>query len=120
MAWATPLATASWPTPRWVVPRTSPSKNSSCARTSSSRQRCIVRYMARPSSRSTLAAVTSVAMRSVRVGDEQLVARELRDHARAVGGDDDLLLDARRGVAILGRAVRLEGDDHALLELDRV
>ena len=37
-----------------------------------------------------------------------------------VGGHDDLLLDPRRGDAVLGRAVRLEGDDHALLELDRV
>src|SRR4029078_12087037 len=36
------------------------------------------------------------------------------------GGDDDLSLDPRSGVAVLGRAIRLERDDHALLDLDRV
>ena len=45
---------------------------------------------------------------------------EAGDHLRAVGGDDDLLLDPGRRHAVLGRAVRLERDDHALLQLDRV
>src|SRR4249920_3370109 len=58
--------------------------------------------------------------RSVGVGDEQLVGWEAGDDLRTVGGDDDLLLDARRGDAVLGRAVGLECDDHALLEFDRM
>src|SRR4051794_39529575 len=65
-------------------------------------------------------AVSTTGPASVRVRDEQLGGREARDHLRAVGRDDDLLLDPGGGVAVLGGAVRLERDDHALLELDRV
>ena len=39
---------------------------------------------------------------------------------RAVLGDDDLLLDPRRGEAVAGRAVGLQREDHAGLELDRL
>ena len=46
--------------------------------------------------------------------------REAGDDLRPVRGDDDLLLDPGRREAVLRRAVRLEGDDHALLDLDRV
>ena len=48
----TPAATASWPTPRWVVPRTRPSKKSSWARTSKKRHSTIVRYIRSRVSRS--------------------------------------------------------------------
>src|SRR5690349_11468773 len=117
IAAATPAATASCPTPRCVVPRTSPSKNSSWARVSNSRHSTIVRYIRRRVAWSMAGAVEAM---SVRVRDEQLVGRELRDDHGAVGSDDDLLLDPGRRVAVLGRAVCLERDDHALLELDRV
>ena len=40
--------------------------------------------------------------------------------SRPVGGDDDLLLDPRGRAAVVARAVRLEREDHALLDLDRV
>jgi hypothetical protein len=41
-------------------------------------------------------------------------------HAWSLGRDHDFFLDPRRRNAVLGRAVRLEGDDHAFLDLDRV
>src|SRR5262249_6034557 len=121
IAAAKPAATASWPTPRWVVPRTRPSKNSSWARDSNRRHSAIVRYIARRVWRSAAgAAAREVAMAtSVGVGDEQLLGREARDHLGAVGRDDDLLLDPRRREPVRRRAVRLEGDDHPLLQLDR-
>src|SRR5918994_3951931 len=119
MAAAKPAATASCPMPRCVVPRTRPARNSSWVRCSNSRHSSIVRYIRRRSWRSTVpAAVASVT--SVLIGDEQLLRREAGDDLRLAGGDDDLLLDARRRVAVCGGAVGLERDDHALLELDRV
>src|SRR6185295_2409139 len=117
MAAATPAATASWPTPRCVVPRTRPSKNSSWARTSNVRHSTIVRYIRRRVAWSMAGAVEAT---SVRVRHEELGRREARDDLRSLGGDHDLFLDPGRGVAVLGRAVGLERDDHALLELDRV
>src|SRR5437870_8471010 len=57
---------------------------------------------------------------SIRIGHHQLFGGEQREQLWAVRGDHDLLLDSRRRVAVLGRAVRLQGEDHALLELDRV
>src|SRR6476659_4504317 len=119
MAAATPAATASWPMPRWVVPRTRPSKNSSWARTSNCRHSTIVRYIRRRVSRSMPGALVAMPL-LVGVGDEQLVGWETGDDPGTVGGDHDLFLDPRGGHAVLRRAVRLEGDDHALLELDRV
>src|SRR4051812_22736978 len=111
--------------PRWVVPRTSPSKKSSCARTSKYRHSTIVRYIRSRVSRSMSGTVVAmraswIIARSVRVGDEELVGWEAGDDLRAVGCDDDLLFDPRRGVTILRRAIGLEGDDHPLLELDGV
>ena len=50
---------------------------------------------------------------SVPVGDRKLVGREQRDDLRARRRDDDLLLDARRGDAVGGRAVRLDREHHA-------
>src|SRR4029078_12917899 len=97
MAAATPAATASWPTPRCVGPRTSPSKNSSWARTSKKRHSTIVRYIRSRVARSrSVVVVTVVFSPSVRVGDEQLVGREAGDDLRPVGGDHDLLLDPGR------------------------
>ena len=40
--------------------------------------------------------------------------------AAARRGDDDLFLDAGRRLAVARGAVRLEGEHHALLDLDRV
>jgi len=44
----------------------------------------------------------------------------LVEQLRAVGGDDDLLLDASGGMAVVRRAVRLQGEHHALLDDDGV
>ena len=107
--------------PRWVVPRTSPSKKSSWARTSKNRHSTIVRYIRSRVSRS----ISGVAVAIV-VAPSRRWRRTARRTgsvvmtSRAVGGDDDLLLDPRRRHAVLGRAVRLEGDDHAFLELHRM
>src|SRR5687767_5270996 len=124
MAAANPAATASWPMPRWVVPRTRPSKNSFCARVPKRRHSTIVRYIPRRTSGSTAAvpgrAAVSVIASSVRVGHEQLRRREARDHLRPFLRDHDLLRGPRGRVAVLGGTVRLEGDDHALLDLHRV
>ena len=57
---------------------------------------------------------------SVLVRDHELFAREERDDPRPVGGHDDLLLDPRGRATVGGRAVRLEGEQHALLQLDRL
>src|SRR5919108_566639 len=73
MATANPAATASWPTPRWVVPRTRPSKNNSWARVSRSRHSCINRYSVNPVSRSSVAGATvtvAIGSRSISGGDE--------------------------------------------------
>ena len=40
--------------------------------------------------------------------------------SRPVRGDDDLLLDPRGRPAVRGRAVRLQGEQHALLDLHRI
>src|SRR5688572_6177753 len=126
MAPPNPAATASWPTPRWVVPRTRPSKNNSWARTSNLRHSTIVRYRRRSSSGSLVASTGSVRERvdvmpaSVRVGDEELLRGEAGDHLGAIGRHDDLLLDPCRRVPVLRGAVRLEGDHHPLLDLDGV
>src|SRR5688572_6288694 len=120
MAAPNPAATASWPIPRCVVPRTSPARNSSWVRCSNSRHSSMVRYIRSRRSRSSSAADAAASVRSVLIGDEQLLRREAGDDLRPFGGDDHLLLDPRRGVAVGGRAVRLEGDDHPFLELDRV
>src|SRR3954471_8026442 len=110
--------------PRGGVPRTSPSKKTSCARTPKSRHSTIVRYIRSRVSRSMSGTVVAMRAswiaRSVRVGDEELVGWKAGDDLRAVGCDDDLLFDPRRRVAILRRAIGLEGDDHPLLELDGV
>src|SRR6188472_3588877 len=126
MAAATPAATASCPIPRCVVPRTSPARNSSWVRCSNRRHSSIVRYIRRRRSRSRSCAAGAEelaspgSLTSVLVRHEQLLGREVGDDLWPVGGDDDLLLDASRRVAVLGRAVRLEGDDHSLLQLDRM
>ena len=52
--------------------------------------------------------------------DEQLVGGEAGDHFAAVGRDDDLLLDPCRRASVRRGAVRLEREDHALLERDRM
>src|SRR4051812_7228893 len=56
---------------------------------------------------------------SVRVDDDQILGREQREDSRPVGHNDDLLLDARRGEAVGGRAIRLEREHHPRLQLDR-
>src|SRR5690349_18062818 len=115
MATAKPAATASWPVPRWVVPRTRPRRTAPApaprtAGTPASSGRARVGSPCR--GRSPLP--------SVRVRHEQLLRREAGQDLGPVRRDDDLLLDPGRRVAVLRRAVRLEGDHHALLQLDRV
>src|SRR3954447_2342405 len=56
--------------------------------------------------------------KSVRVGDDEVLGRKERENPRTVLGHHDLLLDAGRGHAVAGRAVGLEGEHHAGLELD--
>src|SRR5215813_255611 len=53
----------------------------------------------------------------VAVGDGQFVRGEERDDLRALGRDDHLLLDPRRRDAVRGRAIGLDREDHARLEL---
>src|SRR4051812_26041510 len=49
--------------------------------------------------------------------DEELLTGKPRDDLRALGGDDHLLLDARGAAPVLRRAVGLEGEHHAGLDL---
>ena len=53
-------------------------------------------------------------------GHDQLVRREPRDHLATVCRDHDLLLDPCGRAAVARGAVRLEREDHALLDFDRV
>src|SRR5262245_49763145 len=118
---ANPAATASCPSARCEVPLMSPSRNRSCARFSNRRASCIIRYMSRRTVWSAIAGdVFATRPRSVLVGDHELLAREERDDLRALGRDDDLLLDAGGRTPVRGRAVGLEGEQHALLQLDRL
>src|SRR3954453_19381874 len=57
---------------------------------------------------------------SVRVGDEQVLRREQRQHLGPVVGDHDLLLDPSGGEAVGRGAVGLQREDHADLELHRL
>src|SRR6185312_9302219 len=57
---------------------------------------------------------------SIRVGDRQLVGRVERDHLGALGRHDVLHRDARRREAVARRAIGLEREHHALLDLHRV
>ncbi len=65
----------------------------------------------------SLARFTSIS--SVPVGDRQLFGREERDHLAAGVRHDHFLLDARCRVPVRGRAVGLEREDHAGLDLHR-
>src|SRR5689334_4793274 len=58
--------------------------------------------------------------RSVRMGDRQFLGRILGDHLATLGGDHHLFLDARGRDAVLGRAVGLERENRARLDLDRL
>src|SRR5207248_3411929 len=53
-----------------------------------------------------------------RAGHQKCLGRKLEDGAAAGLGHNDLLLDAGGGVTVAGRAVGLEGEDHALLDLE--
>src|SRR5262245_29125759 len=53
----------------------------------------------------------------VLVRDRQLLRREQCDHAAAFVGHDHFLLDARRRIAVLGWAIGLQREYHALLDL---
>jgi hypothetical protein len=64
--------------------------------------------------------VSAIASTSVFVRDHQLFAREQRDHAAPVGRHHDLLLDPRRRPPVFCGTVRLEREQHALLDLQRV
>ena len=59
-------------------------------------------------------------IRSIAIGDRQLLGREQRDHAAAFVGDHDLFLDAGGGIAVRRRAIGLEREHHALLDLGRM
>ena len=64
------------------------------------------------------------ALQSVRCSvsrrDRQFLGREQRDQRAALVGDHDLLLDARGRIAVGRRALGLEREHHALLDLGRV
>src|SRR5581483_11293323 len=54
------------------------------------------------------------------IGDRKFLGRKEGDHAAALVGDDDFLLDTRRRVAVLGWAIGFERKHHAFLDLGRV
>src|SRR2546421_5632951 len=54
------------------------------------------------------------------VGNRQLLRWVKRDDLRAVRSQDDFFLDARRRNAVGGRTIRLYGEHHSRLELDRL
>src|SRR5215468_10035254 len=56
----------------------------------------------------------------VAVRDRQLVRREQRDDVGPLRGHDHLFLDPRGRGAVGGRAIRLDGEDHAGHELHRL
>src|ERR1700693_16838 len=56
----------------------------------------------------------------VAVRDRQLFRGEQRNHHAALVGHHDLLLDARGGESVLGRAIGFEREYHAGLDLHRV
>src|SRR5437764_5793296 len=58
-------------------------------------------------------------MSSVGVRDKQFLGGKEGDHAVPVLRHDYLLFDARRRMAVLRRAIGLQGEDHALLDLHR-
>src|ERR1019366_6535847 len=51
----------------------------------------------------------------VPVRDHEFLRRKVRENRRFALSDDDLFFDTRRRHAVRRRAVRLEGEDHALL-----
>src|ERR1700754_453141 len=104
---------ASCPSERWLVPLTRFCRNRSYARFSNRRSRSMSVNSRRATSAATAARKAGVGGRpsSVGVGNEQLLCREESDDARTGRGDDDLLLDAGRGVAVGGRAERLQRED---------
>src|SRR6476620_1026814 len=57
---------------------------------------------------------------SKRVGDRQRLRRVEPNHLRSARREDHFLLDPRRRDAIARRAVGLDGEHHAGLELDRL
>src|SRR5438105_5570000 len=57
---------------------------------------------------------------SVRVGNREFLCGVKRNDARALGGKDDLFLDARGRDAVGRRAIGLHREHHAGLELDRL
>src|SRR6266481_302197 len=61
-----------------------------------------------------------VSGRSIPMADGQLLRREQRDHAATLVGHHDLLFDAGGGVAVARRAIGLEREHHALLDLGRM
>src|SRR5258708_10293202 len=61
-----------------------------------------------------------VSGRSIPMADGQLLGREQRDHAATRVGHHDLLFDAGGGVAVARRAIGLEREHHALLDLGRM
>src|SRR5438552_13599592 len=56
----------------------------------------------------------------VSVGDRKLVGREERDDLGAARRHDDFFLDASRGHAVGRRAIGLDGEHHARLQLHRI
>src|SRR3954453_933552 len=75
----------------------------------------------RPISDGRRLAVEEIGAADVRLSaDEELLGRELGDHSAACGCHDHFLLDACCRFAVARRAVGLECEDHALLNLDRM
>ena len=71
-----------------------------------------------PAGRVSSAALSTPA--SIWIRDRQLLGREQRDDLRAVGREHHLFLDARGRDAVARRAIRLDREHHADLELERL
>src|SRR5262249_42098654 len=56
----------------------------------------------------------------ISVADGQLFRREKRNHAAALVRHHDLLFDAGGGIAVGRRAIRLQREHHAFLDLGRM
>src|SRR5437016_3217627 len=131
MATPNPAAIASCPSARWLVPLIRFCMKRSYARFSTSRTSSIVRYsfsrVAGSGLESTDAGEACAwlmrfldCLTSVRVSDGKLSRGKQGNDFAALVGDDDFFLDSRCRPAVGGRAIGLEREHHARLDLVRV
>src|SRR5579859_4347962 len=59
-----------------------------------------------------------ISERSIPIRDRQFLRRKQSNDFAALGGDDQFLLDSRRGASVRCRAVGLERKHHAFLDLE--